>query len=70
MFTLEHCDDNDAALGYRIHAHGRYSHTDSYVRRTLTDAGFEDVAVDMAHLRREHSAYVQGLVVVARRRTC
>ena len=70
VFTLEHAvDEAEAPAGYRIHPHGRYSHTEPYVRGTLEQAGFEAIEIDKARLRREGSDYVAGLVVSARRKT-
>jgi predicted TPR repeat methyltransferase len=67
VFTLEHeACEAEAPAGYRIHPHGRYSHTESYVRRALAEAGFELLEVEKANLRREGAAYVNGLVVAAR----
>jgi len=67
VFTLEHFADADQApAGYRIHPHGRYSHTEPYVRGMLAQAGFERVEIEKAHLRREGGRYVDGLVVAAR----
>jgi predicted TPR repeat methyltransferase len=69
VFTLEHSNDVEALPeGYRIHPHGRYSHAEAYVRRTLAQAGFDLVDIEKAHLRREGDAYVDGLVVSARRK--
>jgi predicted TPR repeat methyltransferase len=70
IFTLEHSGDSDAEPPYRIHPHGRYSHKESYVRKTLAEAGFDLISVDEATLRKEYAAQVHGLVVVARRRPC
>jgi predicted TPR repeat methyltransferase len=68
LFTLEHAvNEEDAAGGYRLHADGRYMHTDRYARRALEQAGFEAVETEKALLRREGAAYVEGLVVAARR---
>jgi predicted TPR repeat methyltransferase len=67
VFTLEHAaGEDEARAGYRIHPHGRYSHTEPYVRRMLGEAGFELVEVKKARLRREGGRYVEGLVVAAR----
>lgn len=70
IFTLEHADDDDSVPRYRINPHGRYSHKESYVRDALAEGGFEVVNVGKAKLRKEYSAEVHGLVVVARRRPC
>ena len=68
LFTLEHAlDESQAPEGYRIHPHGRYSHTEPYVRSVLSDAGFSAVEIERASLRREGNAPVDGLVVTARR---
>jgi predicted TPR repeat methyltransferase len=68
VFTLEHeVGEAGAPAGYRIHPHGRYTHTESYVRRTLTEADFEVIEIQKAQLRREGTAYVDGLVVAAGR---
>jgi predicted TPR repeat methyltransferase len=68
FFTLEEAlNQGGVPEGYRIHAHGRYSHTQLYVRRTLAEAGFELIAMEKAHLRREGSSNVDGLVIAARR---
>jgi predicted TPR repeat methyltransferase len=67
VFTLEHAaGEDEVPAGYRIHPHGRYSHTEPYVRRMLAEAGFGLVEVERAHLRREGGRYVDGLLVVAR----
>ena len=67
VFTLEHeLDPAGAPDGYRIHPHGRYSHAEAYVRTTLAEADFEVIEIEKASLRREGTAYVDGLVVAAR----
>jgi predicted TPR repeat methyltransferase len=68
IFTLEHAiGAEDLPPGYRIHPHGRYSHTEPYVRGRVAEAGFEVIAIEQAHLRREGGRYVDGLVVAASR---
>jgi len=67
FFTLEHeANEAETPAGYRLHPHGRYSHTEPHVRRALAEAGFERVEIEKANLRREGNAYVEGLVVTAR----
>ena len=67
LFTLEHESDEAAApQGYRIHPHGRYSHTEPYVRASLAQAGFDIVELAKAPLRREGERYVDGLIFVAK----
>jgi predicted TPR repeat methyltransferase len=68
VFTLEHAvREEEVPAGYRLHPGGRYMHARPYVLATLADAGFEVVAAEPAALRREGDAYVDGLVVAARR---
>jgi predicted TPR repeat methyltransferase len=67
IFTLEHAiSDGQAPAGYRIRPHGRYTHTESYVRSALAEAGFELIEIQRAHLRREGGRYVDGMLVAAR----
>jgi predicted TPR repeat methyltransferase len=66
-FTLEHAaEPQPGPEGYRLHPHGRYSHSEAYVRRTLAEAGFEAIDIAKGKLRREGNAHVEGLVVTAR----
>jgi len=67
VFTVEEAGDDTTDRGYRINPHGRYSHTRAYVRDTLTQAGFDVVAIDGAELRMEAGSPVSGLVVTARK---
>jgi predicted TPR repeat methyltransferase len=64
LFTLE-AGAGDAA-GYRINPHGRYSHDDAYVRRSMAQAGFGIEAIDAADLRQEGGKPVAGWVVCGR----
>ena len=64
VFSLERAPDG-ASAGYSIGTHGRYSHTESYVRDTLAGAGFRIASVDQAVLRMESGDPVDGLVVSA-----
>ena len=66
FFTVEHASPEPAA-GFQINPHGRYSHGEEYVRRTLGAAGFTVVEIQKAHLRTENSRPVEGLLVTARR---
>ena len=68
VFTVERSSESDAPDGYRIHPHGRYSHSEGYVRRALSEAGMRDVMIREVDLRREAGAWVGGLLVCARRR--
>ena len=45
VFTAERSEPDGAPSGYRIHPHGRYSHTERYLRTVLASAGFEAARV-------------------------
>jgi predicted TPR repeat methyltransferase len=65
VFTVERAEEGEAPEGFRIHPHGRYSHTEGYLRTTLQEAGLEVVAVRRADLRLERQIPVGGFVVAA-----
>jgi len=67
VFTLERAEDGEAPDGLRINPHGRYSHTEAYVRRVLSTARLEPRQVTHVHLRLELKKPVDGLLVVASR---
>ena len=67
VFTLESAGDVEAPAGFRINPHGRYSHTEAYVRAVLGAAELEPRQVTQVHLRLEFSKPVDGLLVVAAR---
>jgi predicted TPR repeat methyltransferase len=67
VFTLERASEEEAPQGFRINPHGRYSHTEAYVRRVLAAAQLEPRQVAPAHLRLELKKPVEGLLVVASR---
>jgi predicted TPR repeat methyltransferase len=67
VFTLERASDEAAPRGFRINPHGRYSHTEAYVRAVLAGAQLEPRQVAPAHLRLELKQPVEGLLVVASR---
>jgi predicted TPR repeat methyltransferase len=63
VFTVE----RSTGEAYRLHPHGRYSHTDGYVREALGAAGMTTVLIANVFLRMESGQPVAGLLVVARR---
>ena len=65
-FTVERAPPG-TPIGHVLNPHGRYSHHEAYVRRSLEQAGFTVSSVQSAHLRLENKVPVDGLVVVARR---
>jgi predicted TPR repeat methyltransferase len=66
VFTVEQ-GDGVAPDGYRIHPHGRYSHTEAYVTGAASANGLALVSMRGGVLRREAGAPVDGYVVVCRR---
>jgi predicted TPR repeat methyltransferase len=66
IFTLEASPAQDGQL-HRLHPHGRYSHSETYVRQVLTEAGLSIQALASGVLRQENGQPVQGRVVTARR---
>jgi predicted TPR repeat methyltransferase len=66
VFTVEEAGEPETPWGYRINAHGRYSHQPAYVTAVLEGAGFR-VDFARAELRMEAGVPVRGLVVRARR---
>jgi len=67
VFTLERASEDEAPQGYKINPHGRYSHTEAYVRQVLAGARLEPRKVTHVHLRLELKKPVDGLLVVASR---
>ena len=66
IFTVERTDDDRAASsGYRLNPHGRYSHTEPYVRGVLAGAGLTVRTLGTVHLRLQGGVPVVGMVVVA-----
>ncbi len=66
VFSVEHLTSESEAKGYRLHPHGRYSHTEPYLSALMSRAGFSDVELEEAVLRREIGKEVIGLIVSAR----
>lgn len=71
VFTVELLEEADADQGHPgfvLNRHGRYSHTESYVRDVLDEQGWDLLSAEADVLRKEGDASVTGLVVCARRR--
>jgi len=64
VFTVEWHEDR-AGDGFILHPHGRYSHAEGYVRRTLAAAGLTVEVCEHHVLRNESARPVQGLLVAA-----
>ena len=67
VFTLEETAGADEAQPFRLHPHGRYSHTEAYARHALALAGMTVLEVRRDVLRTELNVPVAGLAIAARR---
>ena len=65
VFTLERVEDEHPPDGFRLHPHGRYSHTGDYLTRAMAEAGLTACSIKSAVLRKEIGQAVSGIVVVA-----
>jgi len=70
IFTVElsEQDGDNLPAGFRINPSGRYSHQESYIRRSLAEAGLKLRSIAKEALRREVGAPVNGLIVTAEAR--
>ena len=66
VFTLELAEDDVRERGYLLNVHGRYAHSEAAVVGALSEAGFDDVWLATAILRKERLEDVNGLIVSAR----
>lgn len=70
IFSVERRESaQDSAVhesSYRLETHGRYSHSEAYVRTVLETAGFGGIAIENGVLRRERGSDVMGMIVLAR----
>ncbi|MEJ2652807.1 MAG: tetratricopeptide repeat protein [Gammaproteobacteria bacterium] len=66
VFTVERADTEAGAPDYRLNPHGRYSHSEDYLRRSLGDAGFSIEVLSDFVVRMEAGKQVPGMVVAAR----
>lgn len=64
IFTLEALDPR-ASDDYRLEVHGRYTHSENYVRRALTVANFGIDSFTRAAFRKERDQEVSGFLVIA-----
>jgi len=63
IFSVERTTDDED--GFHLNPHGRYSHSEAYLRRTLEAAHLVVRSVEAVVLRQEHKQPVPGLVVLA-----
>ncbi|WP_446808829.1 tetratricopeptide repeat protein [Methylomonas sp. 2BW1-5-20] len=66
VFTVER-SEQPLAQGYRIHPHGRFSHTEDYLHWVINLAGLTIKSLDKVMLRYEVATQVDGILVVAYR---
>jgi predicted TPR repeat methyltransferase len=71
LFTVERFEpaagSTGLAVDFFLNPHGRYSHSEPYLRRCVAAAGLELAGLHLETLRRENDVPVDGVVVVARR---
>ena len=65
IFTLEALDPG-APVDYRLEVHGRYTHSESYVRRALAAANFGIDPFTRDTFRKERDQEVPGFLIIAR----
>jgi predicted TPR repeat methyltransferase len=65
IFTVERLEAG-GERSYRLEPHGRYSHSERYIRAVLQTAGFGEISIETAPLRWERGVEVAGLVVLGR----
>jgi len=65
IFTVEALDPG-LTDNYRLEVHGRYSHSESYLRRALAAADFGINALARDTFRKERDQAVAGFLVIAR----
>lgn len=65
IFTLEKLASEDSIQGFYLNFHGRYSHSERYIRQILNQAGYRIHNIDTATLRKEGAEDVLGFVVSA-----
>jgi predicted TPR repeat methyltransferase len=65
-FTLE-AEPAESTQPFRLHASGRYSHLDRYVRECLAAAGLDTLTFEPGVLRKEGPADVVGHLILARK---
>jgi predicted TPR repeat methyltransferase len=64
-FTVEAMPEDGSPLGHAIQPHGRYTHSEAYLRRCLAGAGFATPMIDRVVLRKEIRRDVGGFAVIA-----
>jgi len=67
VFTVERAYVEDTPTGFLLNPHGRYSHTEEYIRRMAANADLSVEIVSEETIRMELGKPVAGLLVVARK---
>lgn len=67
VFTVEALAEEADGTGFKLNAHGRYSHKRSYVARALEETGLAPLSLEQETLRMEGRKPVAGYLVVAER---
>jgi predicted TPR repeat methyltransferase len=67
VFTAERAAEDQAPVGWGLNPHGRYSHSELYLRQVIGEAGLQLVQISPCQPRVESQKPVDGLLVVARR---
>ena len=67
IFTVESSAEHEVPEGYTIHPHGRYSHSEGYLRRVLGDAMLQVTDLQPVELRMEAMKPVPGHLVTAKK---
>ncbi|QEF97009.1 biotin biosynthesis protein BioC [Stieleria maiorica] len=66
LFTVERFE-TDEEKSYELQPNGRYRHDESFVRRSLDQAGLSVIRIETGTLRMERGRAVDGLIVTAGR---
>jgi len=66
LFTVEAADEPPDD-GYRLNAHGRYSHSKEYLERVIPGAGLTLASLRSGVLRKEGGHPANGWMAIARR---
>jgi predicted TPR repeat methyltransferase len=67
VFSVELLEDQENSAGYRLRPHGRYAHSESYVRQAVVECGLAVRCVEAETLRFEAGKAVEGLLVVTQK---
>lgn len=66
VFTVEETPETSDVPLFLLHPHGRYSHTENYIRQILLEANLEICHINRVTLRQESDLPVGGLLVAAK----